>query len=114
VTDTAVGDLIGILHSPTTGSGRTEVHILSRASGYQNFTLHVATPLGYTNDTHFAYTLGDHDNGGIPDLYLMNGSGSGQTEVHVLSGASDYSSWIEQTASGLGPTYPANWQFSTH
>jgi kumamolisin len=110
------GDLIGVLHGPTTGSGKTEVHILSRASGYQNFTLHTATPLGYTNDSQLAYALGDHDNDGIPDIYavLMNGSSSGQTEVHVLSGASNYTSFIEQTATGLGPTGTTNWQFSTH
>jgi len=108
------GDLIAIPHTAT-GSGRTEVHILSRASGYQNFTLHIATPLGYTSDSQFAYTLGDYDNDGIPDLYavLMNGSGSGQTEVHVLSGAGHYTNWIEHTPSALGPTSPSSWQFST-
>ena len=59
--------------------------------------------------------LGDHDNDGIPDLYamLMNGSGSGQTEVHVLSGATHYTNWIEHTPSALGPTSPSSWQFST-
>jgi hypothetical protein len=111
------GDLVGILHTAT-GSGRTEVHILSRVSGYQNFSLHIATPLGPTTDSQFVYTLGDHDNDGIPDLYavLMNGSGSGQTEVHVISGASNYSAFIEQAASGLGPTSSSSrtWQFSAH
>jgi len=109
------GDLIGISHTAT-ASGRTEVHALTRASGYSAFSIHTATPLAYTLDSQFAYTLGDHDADGIPDIYAveMNNTGSGQTEVHVLSGASNYSSWIEHTASGLGPTGPTTWQFSTH
>ena len=109
------GDLIGIAHTAT-GSGRTEIHALSRGSSYQGFTIHTATPLGYTTDAQFAYSLGDHDNDGIPDLYavMMNGTGSGKTEVHVLSGASRYSAWISHAATGLGPTSPASWQFSTH
>jgi outer membrane protein assembly factor BamB len=108
------GDLIGISHTAT-GSGRTEVHALSRASGYQNFTIHTATPLGYTSDAQFAYTLGDHDNDGIPDIYAvaMNGTVTGQTEVHVLSGASAYNTWIEHAPTGLGPTNATSWQFST-
>jgi hypothetical protein len=44
----------------------------------------------------------------------MNGSGSGQTEVHVLSGASNYIGWIEHAPTVLGPTGPTSWQFSTH
>ena len=109
------GDLIAVPHTAT-GSGRTEVHILSRNSGYQNFTLHMATPLGYTSDSQIAYMLGDHDNDGIPDLYVIveNHTASGQTEVHVLSGASHYTNWIEQTPSALGTTSPSSWQFSTH
>ncbi len=109
------GDLIAIPHA-STGSGMTEVHILTRASGYQGFALHMSTPLGYTTDSQFALVLGDHDNDGIPDLYAvkMNGTSSGQTEVHVLSGASHYTAWIEHAPSGLGPTSPAGWQFSTH
>jgi len=109
------GDLVAVPHTAT-GSGRTEVHILSRASGYQAFTLHISIPLGYTSDRQFAYMLGDHDNDGVPDLYVifMNGTGSGSTEVHVLSGASHYTNWIEHTLSALGPTSQSSWQFSTH
>jgi hypothetical protein len=108
------GDLIGISHT-STGSGRTEVHALTRGSGYQYFSIHSATPLGYTTDAQIAYTLGDHDNDGIPDIYAveMNGTGTGQTEVHVLSGASSYNAWIEHTPTGLGVISATSWQFST-
>ena len=109
------GDLIAIPHT-FTGSGRTEVHVMTRASGYASFSVHAATPLGYTDDSQFAYAVGDHDNDGIPDLYAlaMNGTGTGQTEAHVLSGASNYNTWIEHTPTGLGPTNAGSWQFSTY
>ncbi len=107
------GDLIAIPHT-STGSGMTEVHILTRASGYQVFALHIATPLGYTTDSRYAFTLGDHDNDGVPDLYAvkMNGTSSGQTEVHILGGSTNYTGWIEHTPTGLGPTSTTSWQFS--
>jgi outer membrane protein assembly factor BamB len=109
------GDLIGIFHG-TTGSGNTEVHALSRSSGYQVFTIHAATPLGPTADSQWSYAIGDHDADHVPDIYvlLMNGGASGRTEVHVLSGAVNYTNWNEHAASGLGPTDPTAWQFSTH
>ena len=109
------GDLIGVFHSAT-GSGRTEVHALSRNSGYRTFTVHTATPLGYTDDNQIAYILGDRDNDGRPDLYAvdMNNTGSGQTEVHVLSGSSNFSTWIDHAVTGLQPTSPASWQFAAH
>jgi lysozyme len=109
------GDLIAIPHAAT-GSGGTEVHALTRASGYGAFSIHTATPLAYTSDSVFAYTLGDHDADGIPDIYVvaMNNTGSGQTEVHVLSGASSYNGWIEHTPTGLSPTSATSWQFSTY
>ena len=107
------GDLVGIAHT-TTGSGQTEVHALSRSSGYQVFTIHSATPLAPTADSQWAYTIGDHDADHVPDIYgvFMNGGASGRTEVHVLSGASNYTSWNEHATSGLGPTNTTSWQFS--
>lgn len=107
------GDLVGILHN-STGSGSTEVHTLSRDSGYQGFSLHVATPLEQTNDSQFAFALGDHDSDGIPDLYAvkMNGTGSGRTEVHILSGGAGYTDWNEHAITALDTTSASNWQFS--
>lgn len=108
------GDLVGIRHS-TTGSGKTEVHVLSRASGYQGFLVHMATPLGTTSDNRFAFALGDHDADGVPDVYAvaMNGTASGRTEVHVLSGATNFSQWIEHAVTALAATSPSRWEFST-
>ncbi len=109
------GDLIAIPHAATS-SGMTEVHILTRASGYQLFSLHTATPLGYTSDSQFVFAVADFDGDGTPDLYAvaMNHTGSGHTEVHILGGASNYTSWIDHVATPLGPTYPDTWRYSVH
>jgi len=55
----------------------------------------------------------DHDADGIPDIYgiAMTNTGTGQTEVHILSGASNYYGWIEHAPTALGLTGPT-WQFS--
>jgi hypothetical protein len=42
-----------------TGSGRTEVHILSAASNYKQFTLHQATALGMTDP--YSWSFGSED-----------------------------------------------------
>jgi kumamolisin len=107
------GDLVGVLHSGT-GSGNTEVHALSRDSGYQGFTIHAATPLEQTTDSQFAFVFGDHDSDGVPDLYAvkMNGTGSGRTEVHVLSGRAGYTDWNEHAITAMDTTSGSNWEFS--
>ena len=111
----AEGDLLGVVHHAT-GSGRTEVHELMQRGGYHTFSIHAATPMGYTNDSQTAYTMGDFDHDGQLDLYAvaMNATGSGRTEVHVLAGAGSFTSWIEHAATGLGSTNQTDWQFSTH
>jgi lysozyme len=108
------GDLIGIAHK-STGSGRTEVHVAARSANYMRFSVHTATPIGYLSDSQVEYTLGDHDNDGVADLYLvsMNNTGSGNTEVHILSGSSNYSTWLDHAVTGLAPTSAGSWQFST-
>ena len=108
------GDLLGISHVAT-GSGFTEVHALSRTSGYQVFTIHAATPLSLTNDSQVAYAIGDYDADGYPDVYstFMNGTGSGQTDIHVLSGRANYTGWNEHSSTALPPTNTTSWQFST-
>ena len=108
------GDLVEIAHA-FTGSGRTEVHVTSRASNYTSFTLHAATPLGYTSDSQVEFTMGDHDNDGIADLYAvaLNNTASGVAEVHVLAGSSYFHNWIEHAATGLAARPTNNIQVTT-
>lgn len=96
-------------------SGRTEVHVLDGASSYQRFSLHIATPLGQTGaDESYSYALGDWDRDGVADLFIVqrSASGTGTTEVHVLSGASQFQTWILHTGTALAPAGgSANWKF---
>jgi murein DD-endopeptidase MepM/ murein hydrolase activator NlpD len=89
-----------------TGTGSTEVHILDGASNYQRWLLHTGTPLQAT-DSQFAFAVGYYTGTCTPDLYVIqkNGTGTGSTEVHVLSGASNYQNWALHYGTPLKPTY---------
>lgn len=86
---------LALIKKSNTGTGRTEVHVLSGASGYRAFLFNQYTALGYTgSEAEFHFYDYDHD--GIPDLILVKKSntGSGQTEIHALSGCSGYQTWM--------------------
>ena len=100
----AVPDLVGIFKDQT-GSGLTEVHVLSGASRLQEFIDHVATALPQTPE-NWEFTVADWDGDTVPDLVgiFKSQTGSGLTEVHVLSGASRLQSFIDQVATPLPQT----------
>jgi len=107
-------DLIGVLMK-STGSGKTEVHIYDGATNYSTALLHAVSALGETTSSQWQFTVGDYNKDGLPDLIgvLMNGTGSGKTEVHILNGATGYSGpTLLSVATGLGETSPAQWQFA--
>jgi CHAP domain len=93
-----------------TGSGNTEVHILSAASGYTQFSAHIKTALAatYPQNWQFAFAPDNQDLVGID----MNNTGSGNTEVHILSAASGYTQFSAHIKTALAATYPQNWQFA--
>ena len=97
-------DLIAIKKS-NTGSHSTEVHILSGASNFQEFILQTGTALHETDQT-FDFAVGDWDRDGRPDLIAIKKSntGSHSTEVHILSGASNFQEFILQTGTALHET----------
>ena len=90
----ANGDLLAIKKGPTTGSGKTEVHIVSAASQYTQFApaSHFPTPLELTSTgqhgVEWAFAVGANDD----LLAIKKGptTGSGKTEVHIVSAASQY------------------------
>jgi hypothetical protein len=96
-------DLIGFVRN-TTGSGRTEIHVLSGATQFQTFLLHQATALPYL-DASAVLRLGAFGGDGAFDLYFIptQNTGSGMTEVHVLSQASNYQTFVLHVATVLGP-----------
>ena len=105
-------DLTAVARYAGTGSGRTEVHALSQASGYQSFTVHAVTPLGPTPDPSWDYSLLDINSDGEADLAasVLQSTGSGMTELHSLSGAGGgYSAWIDHIATGLHQVDPRSW-----
>jgi hypothetical protein len=100
-------DLVAVKMNGT-GSSRTEVHILSAASNYTQFALHAATALAMTNPTQWSFQLRGRDLVGVD----MNGTGSGRTEVHILSAASNYTQFSDHWATALGSSSPQQWQFN--
>lgn len=81
-----------------TGSGKTEVHILNGENNYQNFLLQTPTALHET-DGNWQFCLGDYSHDGCLDLYCIakRNTGSHSTEVHILSGKSNFSEFILHT-----------------
>ena len=99
-----IQDVWGIAKNAT-GSGKTEVHILDGASGYQSFALHQATALHETGtDRSWEFELGDWNNDGKLDLWgvARTGTGSGKVEVHILNGANGFQSFLLQVGTYMG------------
>lgn len=92
------GDLFAIKVAGT-GSGKTEVHILTAASGFKQFALQTGTALEQVDNTWEFGVAGNRD------IFVIRkrNTGSGKTEVHVLSAASGYQQFSLQTATALGP-----------
>ena len=90
-------DLAGVVMNGA-GTGRVELHVTS-ASNYRQFIEHEATPLPQASRATGSYAYADYDGDGRPDLFFFarGSTGSGRLEVHVLSGASDFQSYLLQT-----------------
>ncbi|EXA30607.1 hypothetical protein FOVG_18027 [Fusarium oxysporum f. sp. pisi HDV247] len=97
-------DLFAIKKSKT-GTKSTEMHVLSGASGFQKFILQTGTGLHETDAT-FDFAVADWNADGCPDLVVVKKSNtsSGSTELHVLSGASNYKNFILHSETALHRT----------
>lgn len=94
------------------GESGTEVHVLSGAAGLRAWQINTVTALARTASPAWSFAFGDHDRDGVPDLYAIARQGaSGRTEMHVLSGADGFRSWLANVATPLGPTRPVDWSF---
>lgn len=100
----ARSDLVAILKRGT-GSGSTEVHILSGNSNYQEFLLQTGTGLAEVGPS-WEFGLADWDHDAIPDLFCLSkeDTGTGSTEVHILTGAKNFQEFLLQTGTALGKT----------
>jgi hypothetical protein len=88
-----------------TGTNSTEVHILSGASNFQQYMLQTGTILAETDET-FAFAMGGRDGSTKPNLFAIKKSktSSHTTEVHVLSGATNFQNFVVRTDTGLHET----------
>ncbi len=109
-----IPDLFCVKRS-NTGTGKLEVHILNGATNYQSFLLQTGTPITQADAPNFVFAAGNFNADGIPDLYCLKltNTGSGKLEVHILSGASNYQSFLLQTATPITAADAANFQFTT-
>jgi hypothetical protein len=103
-------DLIAISRRGTSSPRKTEIHILSGESNFQEFLLQTKSALNPTDDK-WDLAIGNWT-GTKPDLFAIKRSdtGTGTTEVHILSGESNFSEFVLQTGTALGPT-DDNWKF---
>ncbi len=109
---------LAVIKTHTTGTKSTEVHILSGASNFQSFILQTGTALFETRDkAAFTYDMGDWNKDGKSDLIVIKKSGTGtkSTEVHILSRATNFKSFLLQTGTPLpetGSNSGSNFAFS--
>ncbi|MFA5892135.1 MAG: FG-GAP-like repeat-containing protein, partial [Actinomycetota bacterium] len=83
-----VNDLVA-LKSRNTGSGSTEVHVITGPS-FDRRLADLTTPIPIDPDGNFNFTMGDVTDDGFPDLIVVKsrGTSSGSTEVQVVPGPS--------------------------
>jgi peptidyl-Asp metalloendopeptidase len=98
-------DLYAIKRNGT--SNKTEVNILN-GTNFGSFLLQIATPVGQTGSNGaWEFEVGRFDVDNKPDLFMIYKPGSSaplSTEVHILSGASNYQSFILNRRTALGPS----------
>ncbi|KAG0602655.1 hypothetical protein M758_10G030800 [Ceratodon purpureus] len=98
-------DLYGIKRFDT-GTNSTEVHILTKRSRYQVFSLQVPTGLPETDDT-WQFMVSNNN-----DLFIIKKqlTGTTTTEIHALTASSNYRTFCVHSCSGL-PETGLEWNF---
>jgi YD repeat-containing protein len=106
-------DMIGI-YRQNTGTGKTEIHVVTAASGYRQLTYETGTGLGYTGE-NTDVDISDWDKDGKPDLVVVvkNNTGTQKTEAHIFSGATNFQNALIQTGTVLGTVPNDQWSFTT-
>jgi WD40 repeat protein len=97
-------DLVAIRKSGT-GTGTTEVRVLDGATNFSTPLLETGTML-HEADDRFDFEVGDWNGDGRQDLFaiMKSQTGTGSTEVHIYDGATNFSSALLETGTGLGET----------
>lgn len=89
-----------VIKTGSTGSGTTEIHILTADSGYKTFSRQTGTALPPT-DHNWDFGIAPNR-----DVFAIskNNTGSGTTEIHILSAAHNYQKFVTQTKTALPPS----------
>lgn len=98
---------IYVIQKDSTGTGKTEVHVLNGANNYQSWLLNTGTAFGKAGTTHSTkFLLGDYNKDGKLDIYVIvkANTGSNKTEVHILNGADNFQTYLLHTATALHVT----------
>jgi len=105
-------DLIGVKMNGT-GCGNTEVHVLSGTSGFQQWRSHSCTPLEATQAGQWSFAAADWNRDGVADLVAVkkNSTACSRTEVHILSGAANFSQWLLHACTALEMVSADQWMF---
>lgn len=95
-----------VIKKNNTGTGTTEAHVLSGPDNFSRFLLNTRTAQPVTGDEH-VYRMADWDRDGRPDIFAIkkNGTGTGSTEVHILSGARNYQQFLLNTGTPQHQTW---------
>lgn len=88
-------DVYSIQHWDS-NSGKVEVRVLDGATNYGSWMGGWVTPEGWHGGSSVDYDVGYYDGDSKPEVYqiLHQYTSSGQTEVKVLNGASNYTAWV--------------------
>jgi len=104
------GDLMVVRMGPTE-SGRTEIQILSARSHWNSFAKQTSTVLHATDQSHGRWAFTVMPNNDLMAIKMGPVTGTGKTEVHVLSASSNYQRFSLQTGTGLHLTHSGEWSF---
>jgi hypothetical protein len=96
------------LKRANTGTGNLEVHVLKGDSNFQSFSLHTGTPITLADAGNFVFAV----DGG--DLYCLKraNTGTGNLEVHVLKGDSNFQSFSLHTGTPITLADAGNFVFA--
>jgi len=96
-----------VIKTGSTGSGKTEIHILTATSGYKTFSMQTGTAL-HPTDQNWDFGIAPNR-----DVFAINknSTGSGTTEIHILSAAHNYQNFVKQTKTALPPS-DGTWAFA--
>jgi hypothetical protein len=97
---------IFVIKKNDTGVGTTEAHVLSGPDMFRRFALNIGTAQHATGD-EYVFRVADWDRDGQPDIFAIKkrGTGTGSTEVHILSGAGSYQRFLVNTGTPQHETW---------